>query len=134
MAAPAGWLGFAQHNPACCSTMPECPVAHEAKYKAINISGHAHELTFSCYGRFPFLKAERTCLWLADALQAARIKHAFDLWAFVFMPEHVHLIIRPRHADDAMRKIMAGIKLPVARVAIHFLENTNSPWLSRITR
>jgi hypothetical protein len=35
--------------------------------KAINTPGHAHELTFSCYQRFPFLKAERTCQWLADA-------------------------------------------------------------------
>ena len=67
--------------------------------KAINAPGHAHELTFSCYQRYPFLKAERTCLWLVDAIQAARVKHNFDLWAYVFMPEHVHLIVRPREPD-----------------------------------
>ena len=102
--------------------------------KAINTSGHAHELTFSCYQRFAFLKAERTCQWLADAIHAARVKQSFDLWAFVFMPEHVHLIVRPRQLNYAMPKIMAGIKLPVARRAIHFLEAENSPWLARITR
>ena len=102
--------------------------------QAINTPGHAHELTFSCYQRFAFLKAERTCQWLADAIQAARVKHSFDLWAFVFMPEHVHLIVRPRQVDYAMPKIIGGIKLPVARRAIRFLEAEDSPWLARITR
>jgi len=93
--------------------------------KAINTPGHAHEPTFSCYHRFPFLKAERTCQWLADAIQAVRAKHSFDLWAFVFMPEHVHLIVRPRSPAYAMSKIMAATKLPVARRAIHFLQKVN---------
>ena len=30
-----------------------------------NMPGHAHELTFSCYHSYPFLRAERTCDWLA---------------------------------------------------------------------
>jgi putative transposase len=91
-------------------------------------------LTFSCYQRFPFLKAERTCQWLADAIAAARVKHTFDLWAFVFMPEHVHLIVCPRQPDYEMRKVMAGIKLPVARRALRFLQEARSPWLDKITR
>src|SRR6266568_1347612 len=39
--------------------------------------GHAHELTFSCIRGFPFLKAERTCQWLADAVDEARKDMAF---------------------------------------------------------
>src|SRR5437016_3019104 len=88
--------------------------------KAINTPGHAHELTFSCYQRFSFLKAERTCQWLAEAIVAARTKHVLDLWDFVFMPEHVHLIVRPRQPEYEMRKVLAGIKLPVARRAVRF--------------
>src|SRR5262245_524930 len=134
----AGWLGFAKHNPVECRTgydasMPSRPRTRVHR-KAINTPGHAHELTFSCYQRFSFLKAERTCQWLAEAIQAARVKHSFDLWAFVFMPEHVHLIVRPRTSDYAMSKIMASIKLPVARRTIHFLQAANSPWLAKIKR
>jgi len=70
------------------------PTGDRIHRKAINTPGHAHELTFSCYHRFQFLKAERTSQWLAEAIQSARVKHSFDLWAFVFMPEHVHLIVR----------------------------------------
>ena len=102
--------------------------------QAINTPGHAHELTFSCFHRFAFLKAERTCQWLADAIHVARVKHSFDLWAYVFMPDHVHLIVHPRLPEYAMPKIMASIKLPVARRAIHFLQEANSPWLAKITR
>jgi hypothetical protein len=62
------------------------PTGDRIHRKAINTPGHAHELTFSCYHRFQFLKAERTCQWLAEAIQTARVKDSFDLWAFVFMP------------------------------------------------
>ena len=64
-----------------------------------NEPGHARELTFSCYRRFPFFKAERTCQWLADSLIAARESLEFDLWAFAFVPDHVHVIVRPRRSD-----------------------------------
>ena len=56
--------------------------------------GHAHELT-CCYHRYQFLAAERTCQWLADAMNEARRAQPFWLWAYVFMPEHIHLIIYP---------------------------------------
>ena len=49
---------------------------HRANF---NDSGHAHELTFSCYRGFPFLKAERTCRWLAEAIDVARESHRFDV-------------------------------------------------------
>ena len=62
------------------------------------IVGHAHELTFCCYQRYKFLKAARTCEWLADAINIARVELQFDLWAYVFMPDHVHLVIYPRTA------------------------------------
>ena len=51
--------------------------------------GHARELTFSCYRRFQFLSRDRTRQWFVDALEAARAKWAFDLWAYVLMPAHV---------------------------------------------
>ena len=44
----------------------------------------------------PFLQSERTCQWLADALEHSRQQLEFSLWAYVFMPEHVHLIVFPQ--------------------------------------
>jgi putative transposase len=87
----------------------------------------AHALTFSCWRRQPFLSRERPCLWLASAIDRARRRFALDVWAYVFMPNHVHLILHA-HAGyresmpptDAFRlaAILAAIKLPVTRRAV----------------
>lgn len=44
----------------------------QSRRKSYNIAGHAHELTFSCYHRYPFLRAERCCQWLGEAINDAR--------------------------------------------------------------
>ena len=72
---------------------------HSQHRKNYNDSGHAHELTFSCYNGYKFLSAERTCLWLAESINEARTDWNFDLWAYVFMPEHVHLIVHSREYE-----------------------------------
>ena len=46
-----------------------------------NEPGHAHELTFSCYRGYKFLSVDRTCQWLAEAIDAARTEYKFQLWA-----------------------------------------------------
>ena len=90
-----------------------------------NIRGHAHELTFSCYQNRPFLSRERTCTYLVDALVASRRKHNFDLWAYVFMPNHVHLVIHPREDGYSISGVLRSIKQPVARRAIEYLRRSN---------
>lgn len=88
-----------------------------------------HELTFSCYHRFQFLAKERTCQWLADTIDEARVKWNFDLWAYVFMPEHVHLIVHPRDAAD----IRQAMKEPCARNAIAWLATNAPEWIPKIS-
>ncbi len=102
--------------------------------KSFNIPGHAHELTFSCFHRFKFLQAERCCQWLADAIAHAREKHGFWLWAYVFMPDHVHLILYPHRETYDMAAILKSLKQPVGDRAVAFLEAEKSPWLARMTR
>jgi putative transposase len=99
-----------------------------------NYLGHSHELTFSCYQRYPFLKAERTCRWLADAIEDARQHWSFDLWAYVFMPEHVHLIVHPRESKYDIAQIRKAIKAPVGSKAVKYIKECSPDWLPRITR
>jgi putative transposase len=98
-----------------------------------NRTGHAHELTFGCYQGRPFLAKERTCLWLVDSINAARHKHEFDLWAYVFMPNHVHLILCPRREQYSISDILQSTKQPVARRAIHYLKTENPEALCLLT-
>ena len=96
--------------------------------------GDAHELTFSCYRRYPFLKARRVRIWLKEALDAARVDLDFNLWAYVFMPEHLHLIVRPRREEYAIAAIRQAIKEPVGRQAMKYLRTQRPDWLPRLTR
>lgn len=100
--------------------------------RRFNEPGQAHELTFTCFRRYPFLKAERTCQWLAEAIEEARTQFDFALWAYVFMPEHVHLIVYPRQPDYDMARILKAIKEPVGKRAVRFLRAEQSDWLAKI--
>jgi len=100
----------------------------------INEPGDAHLLTFSCYHRFAFLRSERTCQWLADAISDARREWDFALWAYVFMPDHAHLMVWPRRRKYDIADIRKAIKAPVGEKAIAYLEEHAPHWLPRITR
>ena len=102
------------------------------KVHHFNEPGHAHFLTFSCYRRLPLLSKDRSCGWLIEAIQAARGKHGFDLWAWVVMPEHVHLLLWPREPNYCMKAILADIKRPVGQEAIAWLEANHSEFLARL--
>ena len=95
--------------------------------------GDGHFLTFSCYRRMPLLSRDRSRLWLVESASDAREKHAFDLWAWVIMPEHVHLLIWPRPPAYKTKRILADIKRPVGQKAIAWLELHCPTFLDRLT-
>jgi len=102
--------------------------------KNLNIPGHAHELTFSCYQQFPFLKSDLICNQLSKSIERARLELNFDLWAYVFMPEHVHLIVHPHQTRYDMADIRKAIKSPVGQYAIEHFSQHAPHWLTNITR
>lgn len=58
----------------------------------------------------------------------------FALWAYVIMPEHVHVLLRPRQADYEMRRILAALKRPVGEAAREYLRRMGQDeWLARMT-
>lgn len=96
-------------------------------------SGDGRELTFTCYHRYRFLGRDRTRQWFVEALQEARQKWPFDVWAYVLMPEHVHLIVSPRKVGVPISGFLGAIKDPVGRKAIAFLKRSAPEWLPRLT-
>ncbi len=97
-----------------------------------NDAGHAHALTFNCFQGKPFLKNDRSRKWLADAIEFARDKHQFHIWAYVFMPEHVHILIWPIQRFYDISKILASIKLPVTRRALRFVRINKPSFLPQM--
>ena len=87
-----------------------------------NQPGHAHFLTFSCHGRQPFLRSEGCCRWLADSVRNTCDKLQFRLWAYVFMPEHVHLLVYPFCSNYRIAEFLKAIKVSVARRTVFRLK------------
>ena len=83
-----------------------------------NDPGHAHALTFSCFHQRPFLSRRRSRQWMIEAISDSRTKHRFALWAYVLMPEHVHLLIWPTQPEYSISRILSSLKQPVAKRAL----------------
>ena len=103
-------------------------------WRAWNEPGHAHFLTYSCFRRLPLLTRDRCRNWVIQALEHTRQTQDVALWAYVIMPEHVHVLLLPRRSNYAMRNILASLKFPVARAAREYLVQAGeNDWLERLT-
>jgi putative transposase len=102
--------------------------------RAHNDPGHAHYLTYSTYQRLALLSRDRTRKWVIESLDHTRQKLDVALWAYVIMPEHVHVLLHPRSPQYELRRILAALKHPVAPTAHQWLEeHQESAWLNRLT-
>jgi len=85
------------------------------KLKHYNIPGHAHALTFSCYHHYDYLFDPTACELFLTELSRSREKHNFQLWAYVLMPSHVHLLLFPLANDYDIASILNDIKGRMAK-------------------
>lgn len=71
-------------------------------------------LTFSCYKRLPLFNNNRIKDRFAFHLENARTWCGFNLYAWVLMPEHVHLLLWPRIPPWPVSKVLARFKHDVS--------------------
>ena len=107
---------------------------HRKRRKSFDIEGDAHELTFSTYRRQPFLTEPHSRKLLLQSIKRAREKWKFHLWAYVVMPEHVHLLVWPGDAKATVAEILRSIKQPVGQKVIGMLRLSKNPTLERFAR
>jgi putative transposase len=93
--------------------------------KRWNWPWNAHELTFSCLGRRAFFTKDRTREYFVQAVAQAKARHRFHVWAYVIMPEHVHLVIWPARENYCISEILQSIKQSVSRRAVHWVRANN---------
>ncbi len=96
------------------------------KCKRWNLPNQAHELTFSTYLNHSLLQHTTICDFLVESICKAKAYYPFSLWAYVFTPNHVHLLIYPREKNYSISKILGAVKRPTARKAIDWLK-THQP-------
>jgi putative transposase len=105
---------------------------YRKRCRRLNVAGHAHALTFSCFHGQPFLSRDRSRHWMVEAIAKARAIHQFHLWAYVLMPEHVHLLIHPTSPEYSISAILFSLKQPVSRRAVRFVRQHAPQFLARM--
>jgi len=58
--------------------------------------------------------------------------HRFALWAYVFMPEHVHLLLWPEEENYSISKFLQSTKQSVSRKALDYLRKENPDGLKHL--
>jgi putative transposase len=97
---------------------------HRKNLHHYNTPGQAHELTFSCYRRLNYFDDITACEIFVQVLMEARQHFRFKIWAYVIMPNHIHLLIWPLEAKYDISKIDSGIKgITSKRYAKYLFEN-----------
>ena len=80
---------------------------------------YTHFLTFSTLERHPFFANDQFCQILAESIVRAKGKHNFAVLAYVFMPDHIHLVVFPLDEAYDMGIILKAVKLGATKCAQH---------------
>jgi putative transposase len=70
---------------------------------------------------------------LSVAIDRAVAGHAYRLAAFVYMPEHVHLLVYPLGDASPISELLRAIKRPYSFRIKKLLEESHSPLLEKLT-
>jgi putative transposase len=71
------------------------PIGLERRQKTDQL----HFITFSCHQRLPYLKDPEPKSSLKQVIERTRRSHNLTIYAYVLMPEHVHLLTNEPTTD-----------------------------------
>ncbi len=108
------------------------PKPHRKRVRHFHEPGDVHELTFSCYHRLPLLTNNAWRTILSRSIDEACQSLGCHLAAFVYMPEHVHLLVWGITKKEDVSHLLANIKQPVSIQVRKDLESTNSRLLPKL--
>lgn len=76
--------------------------------KRIYLPGEIYFITTNTYDRQPIFKKNWACKLFIDVLSDCKLKYKFELYGYVIIPDHVHLLIMPdnkMNISDTMHRI-----------------------------
>src|SRR5882672_10744603 len=86
-------------------------------------SGQSHFVTFCCYHRRYLLTTEASRRIFESALERVRRRFRLQVYGYVVMPEHVHLLLSEPQQDtlaDALKSLKQGVSRRLIGDAEHF--------------
>jgi putative transposase len=88
--------------------------------------------TFSCYRKLPRFANDAIKTLFADHLAAARDRFGFNLYAWVVMPNHVHLLLWSLLPDFPLAIVLRDFKRDFATAVIARWRELDAPILARL--
>ena len=86
-------------------------------------SGQSHFITFCCYHRRSLFTTEVSREVFESALERVRRNYRLNVYGYVVMPEHVHLLLSEPEKDtlaDALKSLKQGVSRRLIGDAGHF--------------
>ena len=87
-------------------------------------------LTFSCHHRLPLMRNPAICAVVLDSLRFSRTRYDLRVFAWVIMPEHMHLVVMPTKGTVA--PALTAFKVSVAKRVIDRWTALDAPILVKI--
>ena len=82
--------------------------------KRYQTSGHDHAINFSCYRHRPYLNTPESRDLFERCLERTRRKYDFQVFGYVVMPDHVHLLVS-EPVSQPLSKALQSLKVSVSK-------------------
>ncbi len=89
-------------------------------------------ITFSCYHRYQLMLDDRLRLIFLSHLKSICKNYSIDIYGYVIMPEHIHLVLYPRE-EVSIGRVIGELKSKSAREILLLFRRDNSSLLSKLT-
>ena len=107
---------------------------HRKNVTHFNDPGNAHALTFSCRHHLPLLAGDSSREWFCDAVNIVSKDLNYSVWAYVIMPDHVHLLVFPNEEPYSISSYLKRLKQSVSRKAKKWLSENDRKCFEELTR
>ena len=82
---------------------------HKNSQKRIYQEGYVYFITSSTYNRYPYFEEKLLCELFIDNLRICKELKGFELFGFVILPDHFHMMLRPSN-DYNYSQIIKSLK------------------------
>jgi putative transposase len=86
--------------------------------------GPIHFVTVATHKRIPLFRSQQLCREFFSALTEVKTRFPFELYAYVLLPDHFHLLLRP--GDGNISRLLQKIKSLAARRIVKRLKAMGS--------
>lgn len=81
------------------------------RLKSFNYKGNfRYFITLCTFNKEPIFKEDELVNWLIGILRGKSQSFGFRIWAYCYMPDHLHLLIEGKDPDSDMKRFISSFK------------------------